>query len=334
MAESGTLGPVRSSRKTSAVRAYAPNFFLRYGVLVVWLAIAIVFSVAEPDTFFTFGNLQTIAGSQAVLVFVALALLPTLAAGEFDVSVASITGIALVLVGDLNVLHHWPIGLAVVVALAVGVLAGAVNGIFVVLAQVPSIIVTLGMGTLLLGATLGINTQSTGGISPGLVSATHNAFLGLPLAFYYGLILTIVLWYIFSLTPLGRYIQFVGGGRNVARLSGIPVEQIRLGAFVAGGFLSALGGVILAGWLSASDPNVAATYLLPAFAAAFLGTSVLQPGRFNSWGTFVAVYFLVTGVVGLELLGLASWINQVFYGASLIIAVAISRLASRSRLSA
>lgn len=316
------------------MRALAPNFFLRYGILVVWLVIAIVFSIAEPTTFFTFGNLQTIAGSQAVLVFVALALLPTLAAGEFDVSVASITGVSLVLVGDLNVLHHWPIGWAIVVALAAGIAAGAVNGIFVVLAQVPSIIVTLGMGTLLLGVTLGINTLSTGGISPGLVSATHNSFLGLPLAFYYGLILTVILWYIFSFTPLGRYVHFVGGGRNVARLSGIPVQPIRLGAFIAGGFLSALGGVILAGWLSASDPNVASTYLLPAFAAAFLGSSVFQPGRFNAWGTFVAVYFLVTGVVGLELLGLASWINQVFYGASLIIAVAISRIASRGRLSA
>ena len=333
MAGSDTLEPART-RTRAGVRARLPNFFLRYGILVVWLAIAIVFSILEPNTFFTFGNLQTIAGSQAVLVFVALALLPTLAAGEFDVSVASITGISLVLVGDLNVLHHWPIGLAIVLALAVGILAGATNGIFVVFAQVPSIIVTLGMGTLLLGVTLGINTQSTGGISPALVSATHATFLGFPLAFYYGVILTVILWYVFSFTPLGRYIQFVGGGRSVARLSGIPVQPIRLGAFIAGGFLSALGGVILAGWLSASDPNVSSTYLLPAFAAAFLGSSVFEPGRFNAWGTFVAVYFLVTGVVGLELLGLASWINQVFYGASLIIAVAISRIASRSRLTA
>lgn len=310
------------------MRARASDFSLRYGILVVWLVVVIVFSVAEPSTFFTFGNLQTIAGSQAVAVFVSLALLPTLVAGEWDVSVASIMGISLVLVGDLNVLHHWPIGWAVILALAVGVLIGAINGIFVVLVQVPSIIVTLGMGTLLLGATLGINTQSTGGISQGLVNASHDTFLGLPFAFYYGLILTVILWYILSFTPLGRYMYFVGGGRNVARLSGVPVEPIRLGAFIAGGFLSALGGVILAGWLSASDPNVASSYLLPAFAAAFLGSSVLEPGRFNAWGTFVAVYFLVTGVVGLELLGLASWISQVFYGAILIIAVAISRIVS------
>jgi ribose transport system permease protein len=301
-------------------------------VLFVWAFIALVYSILRPDTFFTFGNLQTIAGSQAVLVFVALALVPTLTAGEFDASVSSVTGIALVLIGWLNVLHHWPIGWAIAAALGVSLLVGAVNAFFVVVAQVQSIVVTLGMGTLLIGAALGINSLSTGGISPGLVNAAHINLLGIPLAFYYGAAVTALLWYVFSFTPLGRYLYFVGAGRNVARLSGIPVDGIRAGSFIAGSFLSGLAGVLLAGWISASDPNVGPSYLLPAFAAAFLGSSVLEPGRFNPWGTFIAVYFLVTGVVGLELLGLAGWIEQVFYGASLILAVAISRFATRRRL--
>jgi len=304
----------------------------RYGILIVWLAIAIIFSILRPETFFTFGNLQTIAGSQAVLVVVALALVPTLTAGEFDASVSSVTGIALVLIGWLSVLHHWPIGLAILVALGVGLLVGAINAFFVIVAQVQSIVVTLGMGTLLIGAALGINSLSTGGISQGLVNATHFNVLGLPLAFYYGLLLTALFWYVYSFTPLGRYLYFVGAGRSVARLSGIPVDAIRASSFIAGSFFSALAGVILAGWISASDPNVGPTYLLPAFAAAFLGSSVLEPGRFNPWGTFIAVYFLVTGVVGLELLGLAGWIEQVFYGASLVLAVAVSRFATRRRL--
>ncbi len=321
----------------TAATARAAHFELstilwRYGIIFVWLLIVIVFSILRPDTFFTFGNLQTIAGSQAVLVFVALALIPTLAAGEFDASVSSVTGIALVLIGWLNVIHSWPIGWAIAVALGVGLLVGAVNAFFVVVAQVQSIVVTLGMGTLLIGAAVGINAQSTGGISPGLINAAHVNLLGLPLAFFYGLLLTALLWYVFSFTPLGRYLYFVGSGRSVARLSGIPVDGIRASSFIAGSFLSALAGVLLAGWISASDPNVGPSYLLPAFAAAFLGSSVLEPGRFNPWGTFIAVYFLVTGVVGLELIGLAGWIEQVFYGASLILAVAVSRFATRRRL--
>jgi ribose transport system permease protein len=69
--------------------------------------------------------------------------------------------------------------------------------------------------------------------------------------------------------------------------------------------------------------------MLPAFAAAFLGATAISPGRFNPWGTFIAVYFLASGIVGLQLIGLSGWIEQVFYGAALILAVAASRLASR-----
>ncbi|MBO0729015.1 MAG: ABC transporter permease [Acidimicrobiaceae bacterium] len=319
-------------QRKHALRIEPTDLLLRYGIVLVWVAIAVVFSILRPDTFFTFGNLETIAGSQAVLVFVSLALLPTLIAGEFDVSVSSVTGISLVLIGWLNVLHHWPIGWSIAVALGVGLSVGAVNAFFVVVTQVPSIIVTLGMGTLLTGVTIGINSLSTGGISPGLVNAAHDDVLGLPLAFFYGVLVTALIWYVLSHTPLGRYLYFVGASRNVARLSGLPVSGIRAGAFVAGSLMSALAGVLLAGWLSASDPNVGPTFLLPAFAAAFLGSSVLEPGRFNPWGAFIAVYFLVTGVTGLELLGVAGWIEQVFYGGSLILAVAISRFASRRRL--
>lgn len=325
--------PAPKADQSSAVwRRRVTGFLWRYGLLVVWLVLVIIFSVLRPDTFFTFSNVQTIAGSQAVLVVVALALVPTLTAGEFDASVSSVTGMSLVMIGWLNVLHGWSIWAAIAVALGVGILVGLVNAFFVVVAQVPSIVVTLGMGTLLIGAAVGTNSLSTGGIDQRLVNATHDNVVGLPLAFFYGLGLTVVFWYVFSYTPLGRYLYFVGAGRSVARLSGIPVDWIRAGSFVAGSFLSALAGVLLAGWIGASEPNVGPSYLLPAFAAAFLGASVLEPGRFNPWGTFVAVYFLVTGVTGLELLGLAGWIEQVFYGASLVLAVAISTFAVGRRL--
>jgi ribose transport system permease protein len=301
----------------------------RYGILVVWLAVIAVFSVMRPDTFFTFGNVQTIAGSQAVLVILTLGLIVPLAVGEFDVSIAGVMGLSLVLVGWLNVIQGWGIVPSILVALAAGLLVGMVNAFFVVVVRVESIVVTLGMGTLLTGVAVGINDQSTGGISQGLVDTVGRSFLGLPLAFYYGLALTVISWYVLSYTPLGRYVYFVGAGRDVARLSGIPVDRIRVGAFLVSGVTGALAGVVLAGWLGASDPNVSGTYLLPCFAAAFLGASVINPGRFNPWGTLIAAYFLVTGVTGLELIGLAGWIEQVFYGASLVLAVAFSRLAGR-----
>jgi ribose transport system permease protein len=266
-----------------------------------------------------------------VLLILALGVLAPFAAGEYDLSIAGVMSVSVVLVGYLNVLHHWPIGAAVAAALLVGVLVGGVNVLLVLVVGIESIVVTLGMGTLLAGLAFGINIQTTGGISDSLVQTMRHPVMGLPLAFFYVLALTIFAWYVLSYTPLGRYLYFVGSGREVARLSGLRVDAIRAGSLMVSAFVSALAGVVLAGWLGASDPNVAASYLLPAFAAVFLGATAFTPGRFNAWGTFVAVYFLVTGVTGLEIMGLVGWVEQVFYGASLILAVALSHFAGTGR---
>lgn len=305
------------------------DFAERYGLLVVWALVIIAFSLLRPETFATWANVENILGSQAVLVILTLGLLVPFTAGEFDVSVSGIASISLVLIGWLNVIHGWPIGLAIAVALGAGLIVGMVNAFFVVIVGVQSIVVTLGTQTLLVGIGLGINTSVTGGISQHLVDAVRTQVFGIPLEFYYGLLLTIVAWYVYSYTPLGRWLYFVGAGRNVARLSGIPVDAVRFGSFLASGLICAFAGVVLAGTIGASDPNVGGTFLLPAFAAAFLGATAIKPGRFNPWGSFIAVYFLVTGITGLQLMGLAGWIEQVFYGTALVLAVALSTLAGR-----
>lgn len=299
----------------------------RYGLVVSWGVVVLIFSLLQPATFATAADFQTIFSSQAVMLVLALALLPSLAAGEYDLSVAGTLGVSLVLVGYLNVVHGWPIGWAIVVALVAGTTVGLVNVFFIVVIGIDSLVVTLGSGTLLAGVALGINSLSLGGVSPGLVSAMRFDVFGLQAAFYYGVVLTLLLWYVFRFTPLGRYLYFVGSGRNVARLTGIRVDQIRIGTLVFGGLVAAFGGIMLAGTNGSVDPTVGPTLLLPAFASAFLGATTITPGRFNAWGTFVAVYFLVTGLTGLELLGLSGWIEQVFYGGSLIVAVAFSKLA-------
>lgn len=137
--------------------------------------------------------------------------------------------------------------------------------------------------------------------------------------------------YLLAFTPLGRNMRFVGENREVSRLAGVRVTRIRLGAFITAGLIAGLGGVITSAATGGFDPNVANVYLLPMFAAAFLGTAILQPGRFNPLGTLVAVYFLATGVLGLQLLGAASWVSSVFYGGVLVIAVTISTVLNRAR---
>ena len=318
-------GPAAQARKRLTVGEVAD----RYGLLITWAVVIVVFSVLLPDTFFRIENFQTILGSQAVLLVITLGLIVPLTVNEFDLSVAGVINITVVLMGYLIGVKGWALVPSLALVLLVAVAIGALNAFLTVRVGIQSIIVTLGMGTLLLGLALGINANAVPNIAQPLVDIIRARFLGIQIAFYCGLALTIVAWYVYSHTPLGRYLYFVGAGRDVARLSGLRVDAIRAGSLVTSSVAAGLAGIMLVGLLGAADPNVGPSFLLPAFAAAFLGATVLKPGRFNPWGTFIAVYFLVTGITGLQLLGLSSWIENVFYGGSLVIAVAIAQILRR-----
>ena len=309
----------------------------RYAILIAWVLVIVVFGALRPGTFLTASNFQTIFGTQAVLLILTLGLLFPLIAGEFDLSIGGVIGFATMLTAVLNVNDGIAIGYVIPIVIVVGLLIGLANAFFVVRIGVHSFVVTLGTGTVLVGVTFGIsNSQTIGGVSQWLVNAVEQrVLLGLPLVFYYSVALTLVVWYVLSHTPIGRFLLFVGLGRDVARLSSIRVDALRVGALVTSALVAAVAGVVLAGSLGAADPTVGDSYLLPAFAGAFLGSTAIQPDRFNPWGAFIAVYFLVTGITGLELLGYSGWVEQVFYGSSLVLAVTLSRLIARkSRLAA
>ncbi len=309
-------------------RRVALDWLGRGSVPLAWLAVVVIFSISSPSTFPTIGTFGSIFGSQAVLVIVTLGLLVPLRAGDYDLSVAGTLTLSSMIIGRLNGGGGMEIWLAVVIALAIGVGVGLVNGFFVRVFGINPFIVTLGMGTLLLGITLLIsNDQTYAGVSQGLVNITEvDRFLGIPLEFYYALAVCAAVWYVFEHTTLGRRLLFVGSGREVARLSGVRVERIRVGSLVVAGLLAAVAGIFFAGTSGAANPTAGASFLLPAFAAAFLGGTTITPGRFNAWGTIIAAYFLVTGVTGLAILGVQSWVQDVFYGGALILAVAFAQL--------
>jgi ribose transport system permease protein len=285
----------------------------QFGLIIVWFAMMAVFGYLQPETFLTWANLSTILGSQAVLVVVALGLLMTLSS---------------MLIAVLNVNHGIGIGWAIMAALAAGLIIGLTNGLLITVFRIHSLIVTLGVGTFLHGLTLWMSDSMTiSGISPDLINAVIvNRLLGIPLEFYYAIGIALIIWYVLEYTAIGRRILFVGRGREVARLSGINTDRVRIACLMASGFLGALGGVLYTGTQGAADPVSGVSYQLPAFAAAFLGSTCIEPGRFNPWGTTVAVYFLVTGITGLVFLGFSSFIQEMFYGGALVIAVTLSQL--------
>lgn len=305
------------------------DFFSKYGLIIAWVALLGIFTAFRPTTFFTFTNLAINLNTKAVLVILVLAVLPSLAAGLYDMSIAGAMGLSYVLMGYLNVVLGWPVLAAIAIALASGVVVGLVNSFLIIRMGIKSLIVTLGMGTLLVGVALGINGRAVNGLSDALVDFFRFSIGGIQMVFVIAFLLTVVLWYVFAHTPVGRYLFVVGAGPEVARLSGLRVKSIQSAALMTASLGAAFAGIALAGTQNSVDPNSASKLLLPAFAAAFLGSTAIVPGRFNAWGAFIAVYFLATGITGLQFLGLSGWIENVFYGGSLVLAVLLSTVARR-----
>lgn len=317
-----------SSRRDSGV-----SVMRRFGVVFVWIVVIVIFGIARPTEFLTTANFTTLFASQAPLGILALALLIPLTAGDYDLSVASVLTLSCMVLAVLNVNHGWPVLSAALVAIAIGGIIGLINGVICVGAGIEPFIVTLGTGTFVAGIALWIsNSTEVSGVSSSLVNAVVvRRVFGLSLEFYYLILSALILWYFFEFTPPGRRSLMVGKGREVARLSGLRVKRIRMLSFVAAGVLAAVAGVVYVGTSGSADPSAGNSFLLPAFAAVFLGSTVLYPGRFNPWGTLVAVYFLTTGIEGLAMLGVSSFVQQLFYGGALVIAVLLSSFTVKSR---
>lgn len=300
----------------------------KYGLIVAWIVLIIIFGIALPNSFFTWLNFATIFSSQAVLVVLTLGLIIPLTAGDLDLSVASTMTLSAMTVAILSAQSGWHIFPTMLAALAVGAAIGLVNAAFIVYFRIHSLIVTLGTGYFISGIVLWVSDSATiAGVSSDLVEwVILTRLFGVSMSFYYALILCIAIWYFFEYTSAGRRLLFVGRGREVARLSGIRVDQVRTFSLVASGMIAAMAGIMYAGTTGSADPSSGLQLLLPAFAAAFLGATSIIPGRFNPFGSMIGVFFLVSGITGLTILGIDSFVQNLFYGGGLVIAVALSQL--------
>ncbi len=323
-------GSSRRSGLTRILNARTAEASLLPFAFVVVIAI---FGLLRPDTFFQWSNFTSIFGLNAPTMVLVMALLIPLTNGDLDLSLAELSGMTMILVGWLNVNHQWAIGPAILVAIAIGTLAGATTGFLIVRFDVNPLIITLAMGSVYDGIAFWLpNQQSIPGISPGLQQWTvlHH-LLGIPLDFWYGIAIMLIMFYVLTFTPAGQRSLFVGQSREVARLSGFKVSSTRFWAFAVGGLIAAIAGVLDDGVLGTATPQNQGPLLLSIYAAAFLGMTTIQPGRFNAVGAAVSVFFLAVAVNGMNLLGAQTYVQQLFYGVFLVIAVVGSRVINRRR---
>jgi ribose transport system permease protein len=299
--------------------------FDRFSGLYLWALFILVFGVWSPHIFLTISTLHSVGSEQAISGMLALAVLMPLAGGQFDLSVganANVVGIiAIVVQDDL----HWNVAEAVLLGVAAGFAIGAVNGFLIVKLGVSSFIATLGMGSILAAVQVIVTSSEqpppvTSSAWSELSQFQVGGFQGVVLYF---LILAIIVWWLLDQTPVGRYIYAIGGNSDAARLSGVHVDRWTWLTLILSGGVAGFGGIL---YTSLTGPSLSfgATLLLPAFAAAFLGSTQLQPGRVNVWGTVIAIYVLATGVEGLRLVSGQQWLDDMFNGVALIVAVAVA----------
>lgn len=302
----------------------------RYVLLLIWAAMFAVFAAIAPELFLRANTVAAIFSSADVYVLLGLAALLPLYVGEFDLSIPYSMGLAATVLVVSATEWGLPLGLSVVLALVTSVAAGGINAFFVVRLGVDPLITTLGTGAAFLGFAMALaDSKPVSGLPSAFSALATTRVLGLTATFWYGVVLVLIVAYVLYRTPTGRRMTFVGSSREVSRLAGVRVDRIRAGSYIAGNLVAGVAGILLTAKVGGFDPASSSGYLLPTFATVFVSAAVFTLGRFNPLGVLVGAYFIATGSLGLQLLGISGWSQQVFYGASLVFAVAAVSWARR-----
>lgn len=318
----GAAGP-RPSRRRPWREALSPR---NIGALYVLVAICVVFGIWVPETFLTQATLKQLVNGNAITAMAALALVVPLSTRTFDLSFAYTMSLSGVTASYLVVDHGVAVPLAFAGAIGVAVLVGMINGFVVVVMRIDSFIATLATGSLIQSFIIfftdgGININSPL-LSEGFSRVGQGRVGGVSYSVFVVLALAVVLWLFMEHTSTGRRLYATGFNPEAARLANIRTDLLRFTSLVACAAIAGLAGAILASQLASGSTSAGTAYLLPAFAAAFVGATQFKGGRFNAWGTVVAVLMLGTGILGLALASAPAFTSSMFTGLVLIAALA------------
>lgn len=311
--------------------------FKNIGAVYTFIGLIIIFSFWAPNTFPTYTTVAQVLNENSITGLMALSLIIPLSAGVFDLSIGYALGLCNVLVAHLIVGDNMSPLLAIALTLLCALGIGLLNAVVVVIFKIDSLIATLATGSLLLAGITIVSGQTEivgPGLSSGFFEELGNAGIhGIDLPVFYMLVVALIIWFVLERTVGGRQLYATGYNPDASRLAGIPVNRLRfisllVSAMVAGG----IAGICVTSQIAAGSATVGPPYLLNAFAAAFLGATQLRQGRFNPWGTLIAVLLLGAGTTGLALANTPSWAPSVFTGVVLLVALGITRAERRASL--
>lgn len=283
--------------------------FNNWATIIAIIVLIVFFTVALPDLFLTGSNIVNIFRSISIVTIIAIGLTVSLSVDGFDLSVGSSATLASSLVISFFVWYSMPAGIAIPLALLVTLVVAGINAFLIVKVKIPDLFATL--STMFIFEGVAMTYTGGGSISVGMPRLDGSPTEGTLPDFFIKMgqtpwiiiimfVVVIVVHLFLNHTKHGRYLYMIGGNREAARLSGIPVNRYRTLAYVISTLFAALGGIILASYIGSAQINAGAGYLMPAVAAAFIGSSFAGKGKPNAIGTFfgaVLVGILENGLV-------------------------------------
>lgn len=304
----------------------------KFGSLLGLILLSIVLTIMTPN-FLKIDNLMNIARQSSINAIVSMGmLLPILTAG-IDLSVGSILAFSIVVTGIATVTWGLPPVLGIFICLGVGALAGLLNGLLLTKLRLPHpFISTLGTMNVFRGLALIVTGATPIFGFAYVINFAGQAELGVfPVSFILVILLSVILHIFLTRTQTGRYIYAIGGNREAARLSGIPVDRVLLIVYTLSGFMAGLAGLVLIGRTDAASPIAGLMYELDAIAAVIIGGASFLGGVGTVWGTLIGALIIAVLRNGLNLLGTSTDVQTVVIGIVIVLAVYVDVLRRRAR---
>jgi erythritol transport system permease protein len=319
-------------------------FLLRARAILVLVLLLMLFSALAP-AFLTANNLAILSKHVAISAILAIGMTFVILAGGIDLSVGSVAGLGGMVAGYVltqgisigGSAHYPPVFVAILCAVAVCLVVGALNGWLVSKAGVAPFIATLGTLYIARGAALLISNGKTFPNLAGQAARGNTGFTALGQSFL--LHIPLPVWIMFALfcfaavvaakTPFGRHVYAVGGNERASRLAGIRVPRVKLMTYIFSSFCAAIVGLIIASQLEAAHPATGESFELNAIAAVVLGGTSLMGGRGSVTGSLIGAFVIGVLADGLVMLGVSEFWQIVIKGVVIVMAVAIDQLQSR-----
>jgi ribose transport system permease protein len=296
----------------------------------VSLVLLCIFFSVQSEPFRSADNLFNIVSQNAWLLIAGMGMTVVLLGAGIDLSVGSVMALCGVVSAHAMVRMGWSVPMATIAGLGTGAVAGLVNGLIATRLRVPAFIATLGMLLVARGMALKVAQGVTVDGTPDAFGALANARpMGIPVPVLLTVAVAVLVAVLLHFTKFGRYIQAIGSNPEAARVSGVPVERVQITAYVLGGVLAGLAGLVEAARQGSGNPTSAEGYELDVVTAVVVGGASLSGGEGRVSGTLLGALLVAVLRNGLNLLGVEPFLQKAYIGVLIIAAVAFDQWARR-----